>query len=61
MSMLSLDCPKIEFQNTTIESLKRHYKYGAIKLKKKEKKKKRKNCMELEFMELEFQNAAIRS
>ena len=58
MSLLSLDCPKIEFQNTTIESLKRHYKYGAIKLKKK---KKRKNCMELEFMELEFQNAAIRS
>ena len=62
MSLLSLDCPKIEFQNTTIESLKCHYNYGTIKLKKKkEKKKKRKNCMELEFMELEFQNAAIRS
>ena len=41
MSLLSLDCPKIEFQNTTIESLKRHYKYGAIKLKKKKKKKRK--------------------
>ena len=31
------NCPKIEFQNVIIGSLKRHYRYGAIKLKKKKK------------------------
>ena len=51
---MELEFMELEFQNTTIGSLKRHYKYGAIKLKKK-------NCMELEFMELEFQNATIGS
>ena len=46
------NCPKIEFQNVIIGSLKRHYRYGAIKLKKKK-------SMELGFIELEFQNAAL--
>ena len=47
---------KLSF-NVTIGSLKRHYRYGAIKFKKKKKN----TSMELVFMELKFQNDTIGS
>ena len=53
---------ELEFKDLEFHKKKRHYKalYGAIKLKKKTCMLKRhyrtlKNCMELDFMELEFQ------